>query len=204
MFFRNSQYSKTSKLSRRSARLRSQQPNRISRQISYPHRSSYRQTMPSELPPLSTSEVSAAPLTKERSQSWQIAPNLFTSFKYAWAGISYAFQTQRNFRIHTGVGTIALLLCWILRVSNVEVAIVCLTCGAVLVMEILNTALESLVDLTVGQTYHELAKIAKDCAAGAVLMAAIVALIIAILIFAPLLWTQLNIYLAASASVTGA
>ncbi len=128
----------------------------------------------------------------ERSQSWQIAPNLFTSFRYAWAGISYAFQTQRNFRIHTGIGALAMFLCWSLGVSNLEVAIVCLTIGAVLVMEILNTALESLVDLTVGQTYHVLAKIAKDCAAGAVLMAAIIALIIAILIFAPPLWAILG------------
>ncbi|MBE9060186.1 diacylglycerol kinase family protein [cf. Phormidesmis sp. LEGE 11477] len=130
--------------------------------------------------------------TDERSQSWQIAPDLFTSFRYAWAGISYAFQTQRNFRVHTGVGVLAIILCWTLEVSNIEVAVVCLTIGAVLVMEILNTALESLVDLTVGQTYHELAKIAKDCAAGAVLMAAMVALAIAILIFAPPLWAILS------------
>lgn len=128
----------------------------------------------------------------ERSQSWQIAPNLFTSFKYAWAGISYAFKTQRNFRVHTGVGILAMILCWILNVSNLEIAVICLTIGAVLVMEILNTALESLVDLTVGQTYHQLAKVAKDCAAGAVLMAAIVALLIAALIFAPPLWTNLQ------------
>ena len=123
-----------------------------------------------------------------RSQSWQVAPNLFTSFQYAWAGIAYAFQTQRNFRVHTGVGILAMLLCWALNVSNIEIAVICLTIGAVLVMEILNTALESLVDLTVGQTYHELAKVAKDCAAGAVLMAAIVALLIAALIFVPPFW----------------
>lgn len=132
----------------------------------------------------------------ERSQSWKIAPNLFSSFKYAWAGITYAFTTQRNFRIHTAVGSIALTLCWLLRVGTTETAIICLTIGAVLVMEILNTALESLVDLTVGQTYHELAKIAKDCAAGAVLMAAMVALTIAILIFAPPLWDNLYSYAA--------
>ncbi len=130
--------------------------------------------------------------TIERSQSWQIAPNLFTSFRYAWAGISYAFKTQRNFRIHSGIGALAMFLCWTLKVSNLEIAVVCLTIGAVLVMEILNTALESLVDLTVGQTYHVLAKIAKDCAAGAVLMAAIIALMIAILIFAPPLWAILG------------
>ena len=130
----------------------------------------------------------------ERSQSWQVAPNLFSSFKYAWAGITYAFTTQRNFRVHTAVGSIAITLCWLLHVSTVEIAIICLTIGAVLVMEILNTALESLVDLTVGQTYHELAKIAKDCAAGAVLMAAMVALTIAILTFAPPLWDNLSNY----------
>lgn len=141
-----------------------------------------------------TAEAAAA--LAERSQSWQIAPNLFTSFKYAWAGITYAFQTQRNFRVHTSIGVLAIVLCWALQVSHVEVAVICLTIGAVLVMEILNTALESLVDLTVGQTYHELAKVAKDCAAGAVLMAAIVALLIAVLIFAPPLWDNLQIYLA--------
>ncbi|MGB3298925.1 MAG: diacylglycerol kinase family protein [Phormidesmis sp.] len=128
----------------------------------------------------------------ERSQSWKIAPDLFTSFKYAWAGITYAFTTQRNFRVHTGIGIAAMLLCWALDVSTVEIAVICLTIGAVLVMEILNTALESLVDLTVGQTYHELAKVAKDCAAGAVLMAAIVALLIAALIFIPPLWNNLH------------
>ena len=128
----------------------------------------------------------------ERSHSWKVAPNLFTSFKYAWAGISYAFTTQRNFRVHTGLGIVAMILCWALNVSTVEIAVVCLTIGAVLVMEILNTALESLVDLTVGQTYHELAKVAKDCAAGAVLMAAIVALLIAALIFIPPLWDILR------------
>lgn len=137
-----------------------------------------------------------APDKDKRSQSWQIAPDLFTSFKYAWAGISYAFTTQRNFRVHTGIGIIAISLCWILKVSNIETAVVCLTIGAVLVMEILNTALESLVDLTVGQTYHELAKIAKDCAAGAVLMAAIIALLIAALIFIPPVWLLLQAHLA--------
>ncbi|MGB3291370.1 MAG: diacylglycerol kinase family protein [Phormidesmis sp.] len=153
-------------------------------------------------PSKKTSAKLAAPVEpssveeKLRSQSWQIAPNLFTSFKYAWAGIAYAFQTQRNFRVHTGVGILAMILCWALSVSTVEIAVICLTIGAVLVMEILNTALESLVDLTVGQTYHELAKVAKDCAAGAVLMSAIVALLIAALIFVPPLWDNLQIYLA--------
>lgn len=184
-------FSRDSKFSRDSQHPRNQA---VPRDSNLPHTK-----LPQKLPQtnLTASEratiASDAPaLSVERSQSWQIAPNLFTSFKYAWAGISYAFTTQRNFRIHTGVGIVAGLLCWTLKVGTVSSAIICLTIGAVLVMEILNTALESLVDLTVGQTYHELAKIAKDCAAGAVLMSAIVAMIIAILIFAPPAWALIT------------
>ncbi|NEP17605.1 MAG: diacylglycerol kinase family protein [Leptolyngbya sp. SIO4C1] len=121
----------------------------------------------------------------DRLSAWKVAPDLFSSFRYAWAGISYAFKTQRNFRIHTGIGIIAFTLGWLLKISSTEAAIICLTIGAVLVMELLNTALESLVDLTVGQTYHELAKICKDCAAGAVLVAAVAAIIIALFIYTP-------------------
>jgi len=168
MFSRDSQLSRDS-LSTRDAKL--VHPSAPSGNGTHPNKQ-----LPAELPIV------------ERSQSWQVAPNLFTSFRYAWAGISYAFQTQRNFRVHTGVGVIAMILCWALKVATFEIAIICLTIGAVLVMEILNTALESLVDLTVGQTYHELAKVAKDCAAGAVLMAAIVAILIAALIFIPATW----------------
>jgi diacylglycerol kinase (ATP) len=61
----------------------------------------------------------------------------------------------------------------------------------VLVLELLNTALESVVDLTVKHSYHELAKIAKDCAAGAVLIAAIAAIAVAGLILLPRLFAVL-------------
>lgn len=121
----------------------------------------------------------APPATPSRTLSWRVASNLFISFKYAWMGISYAFRTQRNFRIHVSVGLLAVGLSFVLHLSRVEVAIVGLTIGAVLTMELLNTALESVVDLTVRQTYHELAKIAKDCAAGAVMISALVAVLVA-------------------------
>ena len=123
--------------------------------------------------------------TPNRELSWQVASNLFVSFKYAWAGVSYAFRTQRNFRIHVIVATLALSLSFLLKLSIVKVAIITLTSGAVLTMELLNTALESVVDLTVEQSYHELAKIAKDCAAAAVLISALVAVLIAGLLIAP-------------------
>ncbi|HHP7243269.1 MAG TPA: diacylglycerol kinase family protein [Elainellaceae cyanobacterium] len=114
-----------------------------------------------------------------REFSWKVASNLFTSFRYACSGLIYAFNTQRNFRIHVILGSVAIALSVILHLSAVKIAIIGLTIGAVLTMELLNTALESVVDLTVRQTYHELAKIAKDCAAGAVLVSALVSILVA-------------------------
>lgn len=123
-----------------------------------------------------------------RSLSWRVATNLLVSFKYAWQGVSYAFRTQRNFRIHVMIGVVALGLALLLRLTAVEVAIISLTCGAVMAMELINTALESVVDLTVQQTYHELAKVAKDCAAAAVLMSALISLSVAMCLLVPPLW----------------
>ena len=104
----------------------------------------------------------------KRELSYKVAHSLLVSFKYAWAGLSYTFMTQRNFRIHTAIGTVALGLGAVLHLPLIELSVIGLTAGLVMVMELLNTALEAVVDLTVGQTYHELAKIGKDCAAGAV------------------------------------
>ncbi|MEH2325512.1 MAG: diacylglycerol kinase family protein [Nostoc sp.] len=118
-------------------------------------------------------------VSNEREFSWKVASNLFVSFKYAWAGISYSFQTQRNFRIHVSVCALAIALSVFLHLQAVEIAVIGVTSGLVLALELLNTAIESLVDLTVKQTYHELAKIAKDCAAGAVLVSALVAVLVA-------------------------
>lgn len=135
--------------------------------------------------------------TPSRTLSWRVASNLFISFKYAWAGLSYAFQTQRNFRIHLVVGTLAIALSILLQLNRVEIAIIGLTIGAVLTMELLNTAIESVVDLTVRQTYHELAKIAKDCAAGAVLVSSFAAILVAGSLLLPPLLNVVRSYLVA-------
>ena len=120
-----------------------------------------------------------------RELAWQIAPNLLVSFQYAWAGVRYTFITQRNFRIHTAIAVLATSLGSFLHITGTEMAIIVLTCALVMVLELLNTALESVVDLTVKQSYHELAKIAKDCAAGAVLISALAAVLVACLILLP-------------------
>ncbi|MEB3212022.1 MAG: diacylglycerol kinase family protein, partial [Leptolyngbyaceae bacterium] len=99
------------------------------------------------------------------------------------------------FRIHVIVGTVAIALSIYLQLSAVEIAIMGLTIGAVLTMELINTALESVVDLTVQQTYHELAKIAKDCAAGAVLVSAVVSILVASVLLVPPLLDKAHIVL---------
>lgn len=126
-----------------------------------------------------------------RNNAWQVAPNLLISFRYAWAGVRYAFVTQRNFRIHTCVGLGVLTTGLALHLQPIALSILALTSAMVMILELLNTALESVVDLTVGQSYHELAKIAKDCAAGAVLLAAIAAVIVGGCLLAPALLSLL-------------
>ena len=132
-------------------------------------------------------------LKYNRNLSWQIASNLAISFKYAWTGLTYAFETQRNFRIHTAMGTLAIGLGLFLQLQPVEIAVIGVTIGMVLAMELLNTAIESVVDLSVGQSYHELARIAKDCAAGAVLVSAMAAAIVAVALLFPPLWATIEL-----------
>jgi len=125
-----------------------------------------------------------------KRRSWQVADSLFASFKYAWAGVVYCAVTQRNFRIHLMIGSIAVALGIYVRISPLEFAVISLTIALVLTFELLNTALEAVVDLTVGERYHELAKISKDTAAGAVLIAAIGAMFVAGWILLPPLLTR--------------
>ncbi|QDZ40628.1 diacylglycerol kinase family protein [Euhalothece natronophila Z-M001] len=139
-----------------------------------------------------TQQISSSPTeasSVKRRFAFKVAPDLISSFRYAFKGVHYAFTTQRNFRIHTLIGTIALTLGIFLQVSAVKMAVIGVTVAFVLVLELINTALESVVDLTVKQTYHDLAKIAKDCAAGAVLIGALAALFVAGVILLPPLLT---------------
>ncbi len=149
----------------------------------------------------SSSEQHSKPVSPDRELSWRVATNLWISFRYAWGGIRYAFRSQRNFRIHVLIGGVAIAASFALHLPTVHIAVIVLTCGAVMAMELLNTALESVVDLTVQQTYHELAKIAKDCAAAAVMIFALVAVAIALLLLLPPFVTLVQGYWAHSAAL---
>ena len=80
----------------------------------------------------------------------------------------------------------------VLQLDLIRMAVLALTVTAVLVLELLNTAIEAVVDLAIGRRYHPLARIAKDCAAAAVLVAAISSLLIALFLLLPPLLLRLN------------
>ena len=131
-------------------------------------------------------------LRRLRVGAWQVARDLPASFRYAAQGLGYSLLTQRNFRIHVVTGVFVFGLALWLQLSLDRLALLVLTVTAVLVLELLNTAMEAVVDLAVGRRYHPLAQIAKDCAAAAVLVAAIASLLIAVLLLLPPLITRIG------------
>ncbi len=138
-------------------------------------------------------EMSKTLQRPNKRSSWKIAKDLPTSFLYAAKGLRYAFATQRNFRIHVVFALGAFVLGFLLGLTKSDLAIMALTATSVLVVELLNTAIESVVDLAIGKRFHPLAQIAKDCSAGAVLVASISSVLIAVLLLFPPLLKKLGI-----------
>ncbi len=116
------------------------------------------------------------PVVRERKSVWR-------SFGFAWEGLSFCFATQRHMRVHFAIMALVLLAAWGLRVSQAELLHLLLAMILVLVTEMFNTAFEYTIDLST-DSYDPRAKIAKDVAAGAVLLAAVYSLIVGFLIFA--------------------
>ncbi|MDW7668259.1 MAG: diacylglycerol kinase family protein [Bacillota bacterium] len=106
------------------------------------------------------------------------------SIKYALCGIKYAFESQRNIRIQLVIMIIAYITGYILNISSTDWLILILISTIILTLEIINTALEEVVNL-VTEEYRKTAKHAKDTAAGAVLTASFFAIIIGLIIFIP-------------------
>lgn len=125
-----------------------------------------------------------------RVGAYKVARDLPASFRYAAQGLGYAFASQRNFRLQLVMGGLALALGLWLRLHVLELGVLVLTVAAVLVLELLNTATEAVVDLAIGRQFHPLARVAKDCAAAAVLVAAMASMLIALLLLSPPLWQR--------------
>lgn len=108
--------------------------------------------------------------------------NPLNGFKYAMEGVSHVFRTQRHMRFHFLVLVLVLMAGPAFGLNRTEMLILLFTVTLVLMAEMFNTAVEAVVDL-VTQTYHPLAKFAKDIAAGAVLITVMNALVVAFLLF---------------------
>jgi diacylglycerol kinase len=112
------------------------------------------------------------------------------SFGHAFRGLWHVLRTQRNARVHPVLAVLAIAAGILLRISAIEFALTFVAISGVFIAEMFNTALEACVDLASPQP-HPLAKIAKDVAAGAVLVNAMLAVIVGLCIFGPHLWDLL-------------
>jgi diacylglycerol kinase (ATP) len=108
---------------------------------------------------------------------------VFQSFNYAFEGVVHALRTQRNMRIHFAIATVVFVLAFVYDVTRLELIALVLAIAFVLIAEMVNTAVEATIDLST-PSFDPLAKIAKDLAAGAVLIASVTAVAVGYLVLA--------------------
>jgi len=136
---------------------------------------------------LSSREVKERRDPKERRRSSPPAigraPSLLDSFNYAFEGIIHVLRTQRNLRIHFLIAIAVIAAAAALGVERMELIVLLLAIAFVLVAEMVNSAIEGAIDVST-TSFDPNAKLAKDIAAGAVLISTITALAVGYLIFA--------------------
>lgn len=119
--------------------------------------------------------------------SGQKKPPLYKSFGYAFEGIFAVIKKERNMQIHCCMMVLVIVAGLFFQISAVEWCICFVLFGLIMSLELVNTAVESVVDL-VTEERRPLAKLAKDAAAGAVLLASIMAAVAGLIIFLPKGW----------------
>jgi diacylglycerol kinase (ATP) len=110
------------------------------------------------------------------------APSILESFNFAFEGIIHVLRTQRNMRIHFLVAAVVLVIAFAAGVSKLELIALLLAIAFVLIAEMINTAVEGAIDVAT-TSFDPMAKLAKDIAAGAVLIATVNAVAIGYIIF---------------------
>ena len=121
---------------------------------------------------------------KDRKDKRERKAPLYKSFGYAFEGIFHTIRRERNMQIHCAAAVLVILLGCLLHISKAEWIVCLILFGMVMGLECVNTAVDAVVDL-VTKERRPLAKKAKDAAAGAVLIAAIMSAIIGGIIFLP-------------------
>ena len=134
--------------------------------------------------PRSSGQDSQPFVRNEESKRSRAAYSLVSAFSNAGEGFTYTLISQRNMKIHLSVGVLAIVLGIAFSISALEWLAIVICIGAVIALECVNTAIESVVDL-VTPDHRELAKRAKDCAAAAVLIAAISAVAVEAIVLLP-------------------
>ncbi|UUX34357.1 diacylglycerol kinase family protein [Fundicoccus culcitae] len=116
---------------------------------------------------------------------------LKNSFKYAGEGLKHVLVNERNFRIHTLAAVIVIGLNFYFQIEFYEWIAIIFCIAFVMTSELFNTAIEVTIDLVTKGEYHPLAKIAKDVAASAVIVAAIVSVAVGLIIYIPYIFKGL-------------
>jgi diacylglycerol kinase (ATP) len=111
------------------------------------------------------------------------APSLLESFNYAFEGVIHVLRTQRNMRIHFLIAVAVLAVAVVVGVTRFELIALLLAIAFVLIAEMINTAIEHTIDVAT-TSFDPMAKLGKDIAAGAVLIASVNAVAIGYLVFA--------------------
>ncbi|WP_181363101.1 diacylglycerol kinase family protein [Sulfoacidibacillus thermotolerans] len=114
--------------------------------------------------------------------SGEAMKGLVRSFRYAFNGMAYALATQRNMRVHFLAAFVVIFLCTVISINVLQITTVLFSIALVITLEMVNTAIEHVVDMVTSE-FHPLAKVAKDVAAAAVLIAAANAVAVAYLVF---------------------
>ncbi len=111
------------------------------------------------------------------------AANFAESFGYAWRGLKLAFNSQRNFVIEVIIAFFVILASVLLRFDFSDIAILVIMCSIVLICEMFNSVIEFALDASFKNQYSKLVEMAKDMAAGMVLLASITSVIVGGIIF---------------------
>ena len=113
----------------------------------------------------------------------RVRPSVIESFNFAIEGVIHVLRTQRNMRLHFAAAVVVIVVAVAVGVSKIELSVLLISIAFVLVAEMINTAVEGTIDAAT-TSFDPMAKLAKDIAAGAVLIASVNAVAVGYLVFA--------------------
>jgi len=121
-------------------------------------------------------------MSEERT--WQKSKTFWEAIGHAWDGVLLFVREQKNLKILLVLFVLAIAVALWLRLSAVEIALIVIISAVIVAAEIINAALEEILDITWPE-YRSAVKAAKDMAAGSVLVLSLAAVVVAFLLFVP-------------------